>query len=133
MASTVFQDYNQNNPIVSAWLNDVNNAAYSTAGIPKKAVLMATAWVRFSVTGGVVTIQQSENIASVVRNGAGVFTVTYGAALTNAFNGYSITQNAAGFAFAGAETTTTIVVNTTNTSNVATDPGSCTVLIFGEN
>ena len=133
MASTVFQDYNQNNPIVAAWLNDVNRGVYSPGGVAKPATLAPSVWVRFSVTGGVVTIQQSVNLASVVRTSAGVFVVTYLAPLTNAANCYEIAQSSAGFCLYGAETTSSIVITTTNTANAATDPGSCSVVIYGAN
>lgn len=133
MASTTFQDFNQNTPIVSAWLNDINKGVYSPGGVPKVASLIPAAWVRFSVTAGVVAIQQSFNVSTVVRTGAGTFTITYGAPLTNAANCYQISQNSAGFAFPGAETTANVVVNTTNTGNVATDPGTCSVVIWGAN
>jgi len=133
MASTTFQDYNQNTPIVAAWLNDVNNAVYSAGGVPKTANLVPAAWVRFSVSGGVVTIQQSANITSVVRSSAGVFVITYSSSLTNAANCYDITANIAGFTSYSAEASNSVTVNVTNTSNVATDPGSCCVVILGEN
>lgn len=133
MSSTVFQDFNQNTPIVSSWLNDVNGVTYSPGGVKKTASLISVAWVRFSVTGGVVTIQQSVNIASVVRASAGVFTITYGSTLTNAANCYVLSQNSAGFISFGSETTNSVVVNTANTSNVATDPGACSVIIYGAN
>lgn len=133
MASTVYQDYNQNTPIVAAWLNDVNNVAYTPGKVAKTASQIAAAWVRFSVTAGVVAIQQSSNIATVVRNSAGNFTVTYGQVLTNTANCYAITQNTPGFVGYGAETAQSIVVETFNTSNVATDPGTCSVVIFGVN
>lgn len=133
MASTFFQDYNQNTPIVAAWLNDINNGVYSPGGVPRVASLIPVAWVRFSVTGGVVTIQQSFNISTVVRTSAGVFTVNYGGALTNATNCYEITQNVAGFVSYGTETNSSVVVNTANVSNIATDPGTCSVVIHGAN
>ena len=133
MTSTVFQDYNQNNPIMASWLNDINNGVYSPGGVAKKAVLIPVAWVRFSVSGGVVTIQQSSNIATVTRTGAGIFTVTYGSSLTNTANCYEIAQNTAGFVSYGTETANSVVVTTANTSNVATDPGSCSVVIYGAN
>ena len=133
MASTNFQDYNQNTPIVSAWLNDVNKGIYSPGGVPRTASMIPVAWVRFSVTGGVVEIQESANISTVIRASAGVFTVTYGTALTNATNCYQVTQNVAGFTTYGTETNNSVVVNTANTSNVATDPGTCCVTIWGIN
>lgn len=134
MASTVFQDYNQNNPIVSAWLNDINNGIYSpVGGVPRVAIDIPVAWVRFSVIGGVVAIQQSSNVASVVRNSAGNFTVTYGASLTNTTNCYQISQNVAGFVSYSAEAANSVTVQLANTSNVATDPGSCCVVVLGAN
>ena len=133
MASTNFQDYNQNTPIVSAWLNDVNAGVYSPGGVPRTASMIPVAWVRFSVTAGIVAIQQSVNISSVVRASTGVFTVTYGTALTNTANCYQVTQNVAGFVTYGAETNNSVVIDTTNTNNVATDPGTCCVTVWGIN
>lgn len=131
MASTVFQDYNQNNPIVSSWLNDINNGVYTPAGTPKKAVQSAAAWVRFSVSGGVVAIQQSSNINTVVRVGVGQYAITYSTALTNSANSYGMGMAQAGFISYLAETTTSVTVTCTNTSNVAFDPTSVSVQIFG--
>lgn len=131
MASTNFQDYNQNNPIVSSWLNDVNGLAYSVGGIKKTNVLIPVAWVRF--IGGSATIQQSANIASVIRNSAGNYTINYSEALTNTTNCYGISQSQAGFGFVLAETASSVTVETTNASNVATDPGFASVVIFGTN
>lgn len=133
MASTTFIDYSQNTPIVAAWLNDINKGIYSPAGVPKVASLIPAAWVRFSVSGGVVTIQQQFNVASVARTGAGVFVIAYGAPLTNAANCYEVMQNLAGFVSYGTETTNSITINTANTSNIATDPGTCSVVIYGAN
>lgn len=134
MASTTFQDYNQNTPIVAAWLNDINAGVYSpNNGVPRVAIDIPAAWVRFSVTGGVVAIQQSSNVASVVRNSTGNYTITYGTALTNAANCYQITQNIAGFSEYTAETANSVTIQVGNTSNVATDPGSCCVVVLGTN
>lgn len=134
MTSTVFQDYNQNTPIVAAWLNDVNAGVYSpNNGVPRVAIDIPVAWVRFAVSGGVVTITQSSNIAGVVRNSAGNFTITYGTVLTNTTNCYQISQNVAGFAEYTAETAQSVTIQLANTSNVATDPGSCCVVIHGTN
>lgn len=131
MASTTFQDYNQNNPIVAAWLNDVNGVAYALSGAKKVAVQMSAAWVRFSVTAGVVAIQQSSNILSVVRSSAGVYVVTYGSALTNAVNCYSMSMNTAGFMNYSAESNLNVTINTNTTGSVAFDPGSVSFMIFG--
>jgi len=133
MASTNFQDYNQNTPIVAAWLNDINAGVYSPGGVPRTASMIPVAWVRFSISAGVVTIQQSVNIANVSRSGAGVFVITYGTSLTNAANCYDISTNIAGFASYSSETNNSVTIDIANTSNVATDPGSCCVVILGTN
>lgn len=134
MASTFFQDYNQNNPIVSAWLNDINNGVYSPDnGVPRVAIDIPVAWVRFSVSGSTVTIQQSSNVASVVRNSVGNYTITYGATLTNTANCYQIAQNVAGFASYSSESANSVTIQLANTSDVATDPGSCCVVVLGTN
>jgi len=133
MASTTFQDYNQNTPIVAAWLNDINTGVYSPGGVPRTASMIPAAWVRFSVSGGVVTIQQSVNIASVTRSSAGVFVVTYGSTLTNTTNCYHITTNIAGFTSYSVEEVNSVTINVADTSNVATDPGSCCVVVLGAN
>jgi hypothetical protein len=133
VASTTFQDYNQNNPVVSSWLNDVNSIAYTPAGTHRVAIQTAAAWVRFSVTGGVVAIQQSTNISTVGRTGVGVYVITYGAPLSNAANSYGITMSQAGFAFQAAEALGSVTINTHDTTNTAVDPASVSVQIFGAN
>jgi len=131
MASTQFQDYNQNNPIVSSWLNDVNAATYTAKGTAKTSLQSAAAWVRFAVVAGVVTIQQSSNISTVVRTGVGVYVVTYAIPMVNATNCYGVTTNTAGFSEASAEATNSVTITCTNTANAAVDPGSVSMLIFG--
>ena len=133
MASTQFQDFNQNNPIVSSWLNDINNGVYTAVGTSKKAIQSTAAWVRFSVTGGVVAIQQSSNISTVVRTGTGVYVITYGAPLTNATNCYGVLMSQAGFAFESAEAVGSVTITTHDTTNAAVDPASVSVQIFGAN
>lgn len=133
MATTVFQDYNQNNPIVAAWLNDVNNGVYSGVGVPRKALASSAAWVRFSVTGGVVTINQSSNIASVVRTGVGVYVVTYAATLVNAANCYEVSMGTPGFAVPGAELVGGVTLTCTNTASGALDPAFVSLVVHGAN
>jgi len=133
MASTTYQDYNQNTPIVAAWLNDINNGIYSPGGVPRVSSLIPVAWARFSVAGGVATIQQSVNITSVTRTGAGVFVVTYGSSLTNATNCYEISMNIAGFVSYTSEAVNSVTISTANPLNTPTDPGSCCVVILGAN
>lgn len=133
MASTTFQDYNQNTPIVASWLNDVNAEVYTPTGIPKKALQSSAAWVRFSVVGGIVTIQQAQNISTVVRSSSGVYVVTYAAPLTNAVNCYEISTSQFGFIAFSAETSGSVTINTNNTSNVPADPSSVSLVVYGAN
>lgn len=134
MASTNFQDYNQNTPIVSTWLNDINKGIYSAVGgLPRVALNIPAAWVRFNVSAGVVAIVQSIGVLSVVRQSPGVYQINYSSSLVNAQNAYQMTCNIPGFVSYGAETSSSVVVNIGNTANVATDPGSCCVSVFGAN
>lgn len=133
MASTTFQDYNENTPIVAAWLNDVNNTTYTPAGTPKLAVQSAAAWLRFSVTAGVVTIVQSNNINTVVRTGVGVYVVTFTAPMVNAANSYSVTMPVAGFAIYSSESVSSVTITCTDTTNAALDPASVCLQVFGAN
>jgi hypothetical protein len=133
MSSTFFQDYNQNNPIVSSWLNDINNGVYTPTGTAKVASASAAAWVRFSISGGVVMVQQSYNVAGVSRTSAGVYVVSYEAALTETTNCYEISMDQAGFTFRTAETSNSVTIGTTNTSNTSFDPDIVSVVIHGEN
>lgn len=132
MASTFFQDYNQNNPIVAAWLNDVNGVTYSpNTGTTKTALQSAAAWVVFSVTAGVVSIQQSNNVNTVVRTSAGLYVITWAVAMVSATNCFSLNSNLAGFQEYTAQTKTSVTVQFSDISNVATDPGSVSVIMFG--
>lgn len=133
MASTNFQDFNQNTPIVAVWLNDVNGVVYSPSGLSKSALNSAAAWVRFSVAGGVVTIQQSVNILSVVRGALGSYTINYANPMTTAVNCYGVSMGQAGFTAESAETVNSVTISTTNTANSPFDPTTMSVQIFGAN
>ena len=133
MASTVFQDYDQNNPIVSSWLNDINAGVYSALGSPRKALASSAAWVRFSATGGVVSVLQSSNVASVTRTSQGIYVITYTLPLTNAANCYDISLGQAGFAFMASEAAGSLTINTANTADVLTDPTAVSVVVYGAN
>lgn len=133
MSSTFFQDYNQNTPVVSVWLNDVNAGIYTPQGIPKKAIQSSAAWVRFSATGGVVTVGQSTNVATVTRTGVGVYVVAYTAALTNSANCYEISLGQAGFAFISAEAVGSVTISTVDTTNTPADPAMVSLVVHGAN
>lgn len=133
MASTIFQDYNQNNPIVSSWLNDVNAATYSPGGVARVALGNAAAWVRFFWNGSAIVIQQSLNVSTVTRTSAGLYTITYGAPMVGATNCYGITLGSAGFSFVTGEAVGSVSIETTNASNVATDATSVSFVLFATN
>lgn len=133
MASTNFKDYNQNTPVTSAWLNDVNGVAYTAAGTKKVALQAAAAWVRFAVSGGVATIQQSSNIQSVSRVSAGVYLVTYATPMTISGNCYSMSMTQVGFTFFSSESVNTVTVNTTDAAGNPVDPGFVSLAVFGNN
>lgn len=133
MPSTLFQDFNQNTPITSTWLNDVNKVTYSPTGVPKSATQSAAAWVRFSVTGGIVSIQQSSNVSTVTRTATGVYQIVYGSSLTNADNVYSLSMGQAGFLVPSAELVNGVTISTFNTADAAVDPVFVTLVVFGNN
>lgn len=131
MASTNFQDYNQNTPIVATWLNDVDGVTYSPSNLKKVASNSAAAWVRFVGASGV--IQQSNNIMSVTRVSVGVYTILYANPMGEATNSYGVSSSLAGFNSVTAETTNSVTLAFTNISNAPADPGSISVQIFGVN
>lgn len=133
MASTTFQDYNSNNPVTAAWLNDVNSATYTPHGTKRSAANAAAAWVKFTVTAGVVAIVQSANINTVVRTGVGVYVVTFVTPMTGASNSYSLAMSSAGFMVFSNESVNGFTITCTNTSNVAFDPASVCAQAFGAN
>lgn len=100
---------------------------------------IARAWVNFSVDGlGVVTINDSYNVASVLRNATGDFTITFTEALTN--GSYAVAGIVRKIGVSGgvleqhdAPTRTTAAhrIYTGNMSaNVTIDPEYCSVIYF---
>src|SRR5277367_435379 len=133
MASTFFQDYNQNNPIVSSWLNDVNNAVYGANGTARLAISAAAVLVSFSVVGGIVTVGQSVNVLSVVRNSLGSYTINYASPMAGPGNIYQISLGQAGIGFWTAQTSGSVTLSFQSLSGVSIDPTSAGVLVFGVN
>ena len=91
------------------------------------------AWANFNgVT--TVTIAGSGNIASIVRNSAGNYTVTFTTAMADA--NYSVVGSAPGdntqpYVFSPASfTTTTFVITTTRTALAFTDASLCCFAVF---
>lgn len=128
MASTTFIDFSQNTPIVAAWLNDINKGVYNADGTHNVASQTPVAWVRFDGTVG--TIFSSSNIATVTILGTGSYHIVYGVTLPQSANCYSVTTNQAGFNTISAETTNSVNILCTNTSNVAANPTVVCVQIF---
>lgn len=142
MASTFFQDYNQNTPVVSTWLNDVNADVYTpSTGIPaspggtaRTAVQQAAAWARFSVSGGVITILQSVGIASITYISVGLYQINYLKQMVNAQNCYSMSCGQAAFAIVGTETQTSTQISFQNpTASATIDPANVSFAVFGAN
>jgi hypothetical protein len=79
----------------------------------------------------VVTIQQSENVTSVIRDSLGVYTVNFTNAMANSQNCYQISQNSAGFQYPSTETTNSVVVNFTTSTGALGDPGTASVVVYG--
>lgn len=127
MPSKTFQDFNQNTPITSQWLNGVNQFVFgSTAG---QAVTSPAAWIRFNGTLG--TVQQSYGITGIVRNSAGNYTVTYNQTLPNATNCYTITTNLPGGFFILSETQNSVTFEVVNSGGIPTDTTLISVVVFG--
>lgn len=132
MSSTNFQDYNQNTPIVSAWLNDVNKAVYGpVSGVPKLAAASAVAWIRFTVVGTVITTNQLYNVGAITRTGVGVYVIQYLTALPQSANCYSAALNEPGFVATTAESNASVTLTFTSAAGAPMDPGFASVVIFG--
>lgn len=127
MPSQDFIDYSQNTPITASWLNGIDAFVFGSTG--NNAVTSPCAWVRFNGTNG--AIQQSYGVAGVVRNSAGNYTVNFSQTLAQAANCYNITTNQKGFVSVISETTSSVTVETDNTSGVASDASIVCVQVFG--
>lgn len=133
MASTQFTDYSQNTPIVSAWLNDINQGVYTAQKQPKPALASAGAWVRFSIVGGVLTVQQSYNIANVSRTSAGVYVITYGIEFLQAANCYEVSLGSAGFVVPSNELANGVTLNCSGITGTVADPAFVSLVVHGAN
>jgi hypothetical protein len=80
----------------------------------------ARAWGMFTVSGGVVTLQASGNVASVTRNAAGDYTVTFSTAMADA--NYAAMANA--MPNTGTSTTVSINMNATAAGGSSTPNAS---------
>lgn len=134
-----------------------NNASTSAHGFLKKLDNVAThyqdgtgnwstpagtgtnytkAWCVFTVAATVVTILQSVNVTSLVRNSAGDFTITFTSAFSAATYGMtgSVQNSAANDVFrkaAGTYSTTVFDFQTVNVGVALGDPTWCAVSFFG--
>lgn len=95
---------------------------------------MAKAWVSFTVSGSTATIQDSYNIASVVRNSTGNYTITFTDALADAH--YCVVGTTRSNVFwyvsdSSAPTTTSFVMLSRGGGGTFSDPAECYVAVFG--
>ena len=97
---------------------------------------IAKAWVQFTGAGGGATINQSFNVSSVTRTGAGLYTITFTTAMPNANYAAAAAAGNAGVntGFNGgyniAPTTTTYGMLTLTGGGVPTDFTYNSVVIF---
>jgi hypothetical protein len=99
----------------------------------------AKAWVQFTVSGGVVTVNASYNIASVVRNGTGDFTITFTTAFASAnyvpagMTRKTASNNALFVAIdrVNAPTSSALRIATANDIGTNEDPAAVAVVVFG--
>lgn len=84
-----------------------------TPSVQQNHYSAAKFWVSFTVTSTVVAIVASYNVASVVRNSAGNYTINYTTSFAN--TNYMVTGNASqGLFLSGSRSTSSCSVNTTN-------------------
>jgi hypothetical protein len=127
MPSRFFQDYNENTPITSNWLNGVNNFIFGSTGT--NAQTSPAAWIRFNGTAG--TVQQSYGVTSIVRNSAGNYTITFNQTLPQSANCYSISTNLLGQQAVVGETANSVTIETANAAGISTDVTIISVVVFG--
>lgn len=97
---------------------------------------VSSAWCRFdgTVAGPAITPTQSQNVASVTKNGTGDYTITYKRALAAANNCYDHSiVGANGLLQVFAETTSSVRVRTVNLAGALTDFVLCVGVKGGMN
>jgi len=116
---------------------NTTNIAANTAAITALTPKVAKAWV--SITGATGAILASHNIASVVRNSAGVYTITFTTPFATADYATLMTsEDALGGATqvtvavgGSAKTASVLVVATGTPASILTDPTRLSVVCFG--
>lgn len=96
---------------------------------------MAKAWVNFSISGGVVTVDASHNVTGVARNGAGDYTITWSITMSSADYCVQATAgagNASHMYVSALTTTTTRVINSVSGAYSAADCDRVFVVIYGD-
>jgi hypothetical protein len=131
--------------VTAAVQSDMETGTSTTAtvvpAVVKFAPGVAKAWVQFTVSGGVVTVQGQENVGSITRNGAGDFTINFTTAFSAATYAVSImasVDTSGGSVLFGLFSSTTnpatgsCRVATVNVSGTVMDPKRCSLTFFGD-
>lgn len=105
-----------------------NGTGPQTAWVMSEAG-MASAWVTFNGSTGVIT--NSFNVASVVRNAAGLYTINFNKALSTGNLAPQITLNSNGFGAYNALSSSAVGIQTQNASGTNTDFTNISVVIYG--
>jgi hypothetical protein len=131
--------------VTAAVQSDMETGTSTTAAVVPAVVKfapgVAKAWVQFTVSGGVVTVQGQENVGSITRNGAGDFTINFTTAFSAATYAVSImasVDTSGGSVLFGLFSSTTnpatgsCRVATVNVSGTVMDPKRCSLTFFGD-
>lgn len=92
---------------------------------------LAKCWIQFNGTGTIST-QDSFNRGGLTDNGTGDYTITYTNNMANDDYAVSGGGNAAQFTFDGVPTTSTVTVETSNSSGTQADITCVTVTTHGD-
>jgi hypothetical protein len=98
---------------------------------------VAKAWVYFTISGGVPSIQASENVTDITDNGVGDYTITFTTPFANTnFAAVAMvrdTSTTVGIAYEFARTTGSVRIKTSygNTNPSSVDQAAVSVIVFG--
>ncbi len=127
----------QASPLKTETTLSVNTGAAATVGMKIRddgkatfpVAILTAAMVRFSVSGGVVTVNASHNVTSVVRNSVGSFTVNFTAAIaTGDHIGLATARGAVAELL--SQSTALLNVTTKDYAGAVADPTSCHVIVM---
>jgi hypothetical protein len=89
-------------------------------------------WVAFSASGGIVTVSKAGNVLSVVRNSAGIFTITFNQPMLTAYaiNGTCFYTGQQLIVSVASVNANSYQIYTATSAGVATDPDGCYLTVF---